>query len=463
MGAWSHEPFGNDIACDWLYELEETADLSMVVSTIEDAELSAEDLDATEAQEAIAAIEVVAKILGKSTQNDAYTESPDLWISKINEKPDEPLIKNAITVLDSVVSENSELAELWEGQEEWLMSIKKQKAVLNDVITSSSIELKKDRNTESQKNNVEESLVSASTIDRSEFMRLEKPIDLLSTEIELAYTSVLTKHPKVLAAIKSIQKDYAAIKKEFYSPTSKVRGGAFAKLIAIWGEHGTEASPITKENIKEIEKELGHSVSLPPTYKRAVLKCGIPTFSDELVNRLQDIKELDSVIPDNEDDYPVSSEAYMPIKRFLTPQEIVEKTLLISRQTEKPPTDVAIAIDKYGYLLCYKNCVKPAPDEPPHEGEPDLIYDPHNHKIIKEDSFGGEFKEWIAAYSYIKPLNINEEVISSLKVPITNMHKTINSLLEEQEYLEHKRYHNMFEKISQNIHELFDIYSRNFQ
>lgn len=463
MGAWSHEPFGNDIACDWLYELEETTGLSMVVSTIEDAELSAEDLDATEAQEAIAAIEVVAKILGKSTQNDAYTESLDLWISKINEKPDELLIKNAITVLDGVVSENSGLADLWEGQEEWLMSIKKLKAVLNDVITSGSIELKKDRNTAPQKNNVEEPLGSASTIDRSEFMRLEKPINLLSEEVELAYQSVLTNHPKVLTAIKCIQKDYATIKKEFYSPTSKVRGSAFAKLIAIWGEHGTDVPLIIKEDIKKIEKEIGHSVSLPPSYKRAVLKCGIPTFSDEFVNRLQDIKELDSVLHDNEDDYPVNSECYMSIKRFLTPSEIVEKTLLISKKTEKPPTDVAIAIDNDGYLLCYKNCVKPDSEEPPHEGEPDFIYDPYKNRSIKGGRFAGEFKEWITAYSYIKPLNISEEVISSLKEPIVNMQKTLNSLLEEQEYLEHKRYHNMFERLSQNIYELFDIYSKNFQ
>lgn len=251
MGAWSHEPFGNDAACDWLYELEETTDLSMVVSTIEDAELSAEDLDAVEAQEAIAAIEVVVKILGKSTQEDAYTESLDQWISKINEKPDNILIKNAIAVLEGVVSENSELAELWEGQEEWLMSIQKLKAALNDVITSGSIELKKDSNAASQKNNVEEPLGSTSTIDRSEFMSLEKPINLLGEDIGPVYQSVLTKHPKVLEAIKSIRKDYATIKKEYYLPVQKVRGNAFVKLIAIWGERGVDTPSITKEDIKK--------------------------------------------------------------------------------------------------------------------------------------------------------------------------------------------------------------------
>ena len=28
MGTWSHEPFGNDDACDWSYELLDSNDLS---------------------------------------------------------------------------------------------------------------------------------------------------------------------------------------------------------------------------------------------------------------------------------------------------------------------------------------------------------------------------------------------------------------------------------------------------
>jgi hypothetical protein len=30
MGAWSHEPFGNDTANDWADELEESSDFSIV-------------------------------------------------------------------------------------------------------------------------------------------------------------------------------------------------------------------------------------------------------------------------------------------------------------------------------------------------------------------------------------------------------------------------------------------------
>ena len=34
MGAWSHEPFGNDDANDWAYELEETEDLSHIEAAL---------------------------------------------------------------------------------------------------------------------------------------------------------------------------------------------------------------------------------------------------------------------------------------------------------------------------------------------------------------------------------------------------------------------------------------------
>lgn len=35
MGTWSHEPFGNDSANDWAYDLEDQSDLSLVVGAIQ--------------------------------------------------------------------------------------------------------------------------------------------------------------------------------------------------------------------------------------------------------------------------------------------------------------------------------------------------------------------------------------------------------------------------------------------
>lgn len=78
MGAWSHESFGNDTAADWAYGLSECKDMAYIESAL-DAVLSENDyLDSDIGSEAVAAIEVIAKMLGKGTQADAYTESADI-------------------------------------------------------------------------------------------------------------------------------------------------------------------------------------------------------------------------------------------------------------------------------------------------------------------------------------------------------------------------------------------------
>jgi hypothetical protein len=125
MGAWSHEPFGNDDANDWAYELEEADDLSYVEAAL-DAVLDAEGyVEAPEASCAVAAVEVLAKLLGKGTQSDAYTEKVDEWVKKVRAKPSSPLLEKARLALARVRAEESELKELWhEGDAaEWEASL----------------------------------------------------------------------------------------------------------------------------------------------------------------------------------------------------------------------------------------------------------------------------------------------------------------------------------------------------
>lgn len=114
MGAWSAEPFGNDTACDWASELEDSKGLSAVNKALQ-AVLTCDDyIDADVGEEALAAVEVVAKLLGKGTQNDAYTEDVDAWVAAQTEKPDASVIANAKQVLKRLVSDDCELMELWE-------------------------------------------------------------------------------------------------------------------------------------------------------------------------------------------------------------------------------------------------------------------------------------------------------------------------------------------------------------
>lgn len=124
MGAWSHEPFGNDTACDWAYELEEASDFSPIEQALDRVlDDGSEYIDAPEAEEAIAAIEVIAKLLGVGTQSDSYTERVDAWVQKINQRPSAELIQKAKNAISIILSENSELAELWEEDEQWAQGI----------------------------------------------------------------------------------------------------------------------------------------------------------------------------------------------------------------------------------------------------------------------------------------------------------------------------------------------------
>ena len=129
MGAWSHEPFGNDTANDWAYSLEGTADTSLLEEALDKVlKASHEYLEAPEAEEAIAAVEVIAKMLGRGTQTDAYTEKIDQWVGSLSIKPSESLKNKATLALKRILSEESELNELWSESEdasEWHTSVQR--------------------------------------------------------------------------------------------------------------------------------------------------------------------------------------------------------------------------------------------------------------------------------------------------------------------------------------------------
>ena len=300
------------------------------------------------------------------------------------------------------------------------------------------------------------------TLDRSSFVSLEKPIHYIGKELKSAHASVAVQHKTILAAAKRLQKEYALILKTFYASPPKVKGGAFGKLVAIWSEDQDNIPSVTKDDLKTVENSLGNNVKFPPSYRSAVLKYGLPTFSDEFVARLQDIKVLDALPPIVDGDWSVETENYISIKRFLTPAQIIEKTMLISEKTKNPPTSIAIAEDENGCLLCYKDCVKPAPNDPPHYGEPDLIYDPANNKKIKDSILEGEFGDWIENYLLIKPLNLKEESITDLKTPIENMSEIATELLNSEEYLENTRYHKTFSVLNEHITDLSKLYFQTF-
>ena len=77
MGAWSAEPFGNDTAADWAWELEESSDWTVVAQTLQAALSADEPIDSDIATTAIAAAEVVAPGLAAATR--PTSELTELW------------------------------------------------------------------------------------------------------------------------------------------------------------------------------------------------------------------------------------------------------------------------------------------------------------------------------------------------------------------------------------------------
>lgn len=132
MGAWSHESFGNDDACDWAGELAETGDLELVAATLDAVVANGKQyLEAPEAARAIAAAEAVARLQGRFGTRDGYSEPVDEWVGRVKLVPPESLARTARQALDRVMIAPSELLELWgeaEDGDAWFEAVKELKA-----------------------------------------------------------------------------------------------------------------------------------------------------------------------------------------------------------------------------------------------------------------------------------------------------------------------------------------------
>lgn len=129
MGTWSGEPFGNDGAADWAWELDAATDWQPVRLALNEALDGV--LDGDVAETAVAAAEVVAHGLGRPTQQDAYTESVSAFVKRVGGPPGD-LVALAVAALGTATGPDSELTELWNDADpsEWRESNAKIDAAL---------------------------------------------------------------------------------------------------------------------------------------------------------------------------------------------------------------------------------------------------------------------------------------------------------------------------------------------
>lgn len=119
MGTWGVNSFGNDNAADWVWELEKASDLSVVEEAIERVlDCGDEYVESPDAQEAIAAAEVLARLKGKPDLQDAFSEGVDKWVKSHPIKPPPALVQQALQALDRILREPSELLDCWQDSDD---------------------------------------------------------------------------------------------------------------------------------------------------------------------------------------------------------------------------------------------------------------------------------------------------------------------------------------------------------
>lgn len=118
MGSWGVLPFENDDALDWVWELEDAENFAVLELALEDVALAeAEDyVEAPAAEEALAAAEVVAALLGKPLED--LPEPVEAFLEQNRgKKPNADLIDLAVKAVKRV-KKSSELKELWEASDD---------------------------------------------------------------------------------------------------------------------------------------------------------------------------------------------------------------------------------------------------------------------------------------------------------------------------------------------------------
>lgn len=124
MGAWGWGSFENDEALDWVFDLEQSRDLSVIAATL-DTILDNEDgyLDATDCSMALAAAETLAALAGRPEPE--LPEEVASWVKDRQQESsqegplvDESLVDRARRATEAVLFD-SELKELWEETDEF--------------------------------------------------------------------------------------------------------------------------------------------------------------------------------------------------------------------------------------------------------------------------------------------------------------------------------------------------------
>ena len=130
---WGIKTFENDDAYDWLLDLEESNDLSLLVDAFEKD--NSDYIETPEGSNILAAAEIVLGLIGNA--RSGLPEQAQAWIVKYKSKLEaDGLKEKAIIAIDKVLSKDSALNELWSGTEGdyqvWLSDVKQLKSEIEN-------------------------------------------------------------------------------------------------------------------------------------------------------------------------------------------------------------------------------------------------------------------------------------------------------------------------------------------
>jgi hypothetical protein len=119
MGAWGFGSFDNDDAADFLADVTESGDLSLIREVLDNVLTSTEYVEAPDASQAIAAAEILAFAIGRPTPAAQQEQALEQWISRLRPSVEPALVTQARDALVRILAPNSELRELWEDADEF--------------------------------------------------------------------------------------------------------------------------------------------------------------------------------------------------------------------------------------------------------------------------------------------------------------------------------------------------------
>jgi hypothetical protein len=120
MGAWGSGVFENDTACDFAASVAKGDDLAVLERALDRVLASKGNyLEAPDAAEGLAAADVVARLKGHPGIQTAYTASIDAWVERSQSAPSEELVEKSRRSIARILTEPSELLDLWRESEEF--------------------------------------------------------------------------------------------------------------------------------------------------------------------------------------------------------------------------------------------------------------------------------------------------------------------------------------------------------